>query len=257
MAHNYIEPGDPVVISFKQHFNERARQIPGLIRFIKDSNFQSSSEAKEALKAATNMVSLGFGHFSTVYQGPEGPAEYVLKIFDGVYGSGEQDPWPHFADLAQDNEANPLFPKVVYWEIFPAHGYLGIIEKLEINRGKLDAACREPMLSVRSEMGFPKAVPTPSPIRAQGLTRGRYFTSFAFAVPQYLKSKTSFNPYNAANTEKIFKAVEACMTNLGVSYEHLKDFYDKVQKLGRWDMHAGNAGFRSNGQVVFFDPVAL
>lgn len=242
--------------SFKQLIDERARQVPGLIRFIKNANFQSSDEAREALKGATKMVSLGFGHFSTVYVGPDGPAEYVLKIFDGSKGAGVEDPWPHFADLSQDNEGNPLFPKVVYWEVFPLRGYLGIIEKLEINRARLDEACRDAMIPVRPQLGLPKVIQTPSPLRAQGKGRGRYFNTFAFAIPQYLKSKTAFNPYNAQAADDVNKAVEICMKNLGINFQNLKDYYEKVRGLGRWDMHAGNAGFRPNGQVVFFDPVA-
>ena len=178
-------------------------------------------ETKEA--SSSNGISyMGGGYFSLVYAGSgaktSGQTEYVLK-HSRPGAQGETDRWQDFAALAQNNESNPLFPKVLYYREFDNDEMLAVIEYLTIDPGKA------------SDIGVDKV----------------HFR----AVAEYVEALNR-NP----NHDFAKKQVHGYAKLLGINPEHLIDFLTKIKTLNaEVDIHGHNVGWRGD-QLVIFDPVS-
>lgn len=168
----------------------------------------------------------GGGYFSTVYSGSSSKVfkerQYVIK-HSKPGRSGEQDRWQDFAALAQKNESNPLFPKVLYFREFEHGEMLAVLEYLTIDADRS---------------------------RSLGVDKGRFRVVGEFA--NIMNRKDVDRP----NRKHAERAVSNYAKELGIDPKHLADFLVKVNTLNaELDIHAFNVGWRGK-QMVIFDPVS-
>lgn len=164
----------------------------------------------------------GGGYFSTVFSGANSRAfderQYVLK-HSTPGRSGEKDRWQDFAAIAQKNESNPLFPKVLYFREFDHGEMLAVMEFLTIDS------------TYARNLGVYK----------------QEFRSIAAFV-----DVLNENPDNYIAKERVYNFAK----KMKIDPEHLIDFLTKIKPLNaELDIHAMNVGWRGK-QMVIFDPVS-
>ena len=176
---------------------------------------------------------VGSGLFSKGFLIESTNEKYILKISknNGYY---RNDGWFNFARYAKNKQHNPLFPKILYTgEILTSYLNqtvgIGLVEYLNIpnNTEKLANKIRKIFYYIiQKEFN----VTTIDPDVFKMMTE---------------KEDEMFN-YLKANNITLEDAVEFC--------EVIIECFNEFKVL---DIKSQNIGFRKNGQIVFFDPVAF
>ena len=203
--------------TFRQYLIEKAADAAVFIELLKADRFGTVPEVFEYLNSKDKRIErIGKGLFSVVYSKGTNP-DYVLKVSKSG-DHGKSDAWVDFAKIAM-RESGSLWPKILYGGTLGDGGIIAIVEALIIDPDRLD-------LMFNEKFGMP----------------------FEDVSDDLVYDIIDDDP----RSDLVVGAAELCRC----SVDELIRYVRVAHELGIWDLHSENAGFRRNGEIVFFDPVS-
>jgi hypothetical protein len=221
---------------------EKAQQVE-VLKGMLDSNYLlTANEVVGYLLKKKYVRDIGGGRYSLAFAG-NGKPDYILKA--QFRGARKSDKWPEFAQLSQEKaNSNPLFPRIEYLKQMGDGSWIAIMEHLRLAPLELDHRCEHLIEWVNDHTDFDAFK------QAKGYGE---FTSFSINIIGFL--------VRGFGGLVIDGAIQEFCTEFKMSVADIEDFAKAVaplvenRGLGGWDLHNQNAGFRGNGDLVFFDPV--
>lgn len=210
----------------REILTERAADVDIILKQIKAGGYQSPTgfkpletfrQLEDYLLLQFNVKNIGQGSFAYVLQSPGGK-DYIFKV-----GRESADPFWEFAKVAPK-----YFPKN---SLFPDIKYLGSLPQ------DTDET------NTQVNFAFIEFLKT-SPKTLDQMARNKDLNVYDF----YDLTYDIFSGSGDGHFEYFCETFK-------VSENDLIELMDVVKELGRWDGHHKNAGWRKNGELVFFDPV--
>ena len=225
--------------TFKQFtLSEKKQDVALLAAKIRAGNFSNSIQLTKYVRESESLKAnwLGEGFFSVVYASGTDP-EFIMKVprsSGSRKGDIYPDAWTDFAKIAkQAADKNPLYPKIEFFHEFGNNDFVAFIEVLNmVPESKLD-----------NESGTI-------------YTRTVDKSTYRFKDPMFSDVMSGVRDFFMKSSSEFELLANEFMKLFGISAVHLDEFFNSIAKLGKLDLHAANVGFRKNGQIVLFDPVA-
>lgn len=232
-------------MQYREILPERILSVPPIVAVLQTGEYVNQNGERVPVTSDRDFIKyirsqhraslLDKGLHSVVFVARGGAKECVLKSTERP----EHDRFYNFARVSQENTSNPLFPKILYSGIAPWGWGYAIIEHLKIGKfGQFDRAATALLQMYADDFQELNAELQQSP---------------SVSVSKF--AETMVDTWQAAHDRTIHSGHRAFLAMIGADSDQFEQFVNQVYPLGECDLHEQNMGWRTDGQVVFFDPV--